>query len=279
MNPILITGANRGIGRSISLDLAARGHPLILLCRDPEAGAAVLAEVQATPGNVGARLVLADLARADQVDAAAAEVLGDTPALDALILNAGLWPDRLEVDERGIERSFAVNQLAPFQLTARLWPLLRASRSRIVCVSAGLYVFGRRDLARVSRGQDFSRLRTYCDTKRCNAVFAVELARRAVGTGVTVNAVHPGVINTGLGEGWGVIRPLVRLWKRFLAPPEQGALAPVALAVDPVYHDVTGQYFNELKPEPWKNGVGDPEEATALWALSESLTGGAFQPG
>lgn len=278
MNPILVTGANRGIGRAISLDLAARGHPLILLCRDPGAGADALAEVQATPGNAGARLVLADLARADQVDAAAAEVLGDTPALDALILNAGLWPDRLERDERGIERSFAVNHLAPFQLTARLWPLLRASRARIVCVSAGLYVFGRADLTQASTGARFSRLRTYCDTKRCNAVFAVELARRAAGAGVTVNAVHPGVINTGLGEGRGATRPLIRLWKRLLAPPERGALAPVALAVDPVYHDVTGQYFNELTPEPWKGGVGDPEEAAALWALSESLTGGPFQP-
>ena len=275
MDPVLITGANRGIGRSIALQIAARGAPALLLCRDARGAAAVVAEVEAAGGQ--ARAVLADLADPEQVDRAVAELRRDTPRLGALVLNAGLWPDRLERDSRGLERSFVVNHLAPFQLVAGLWPLLAESRARIVCVSAGLYVFGRRDLDAVAWGTAFSRWRTYCDTKRCNAVFARELARRVAGTGVTVNAVHPGVINTGLGEGSGLERGLVRLWKRLLRSPEQGALGPVALAVDPMYHDVTGQYFNELKPEPWRAEMGDEAEAQALWEQSEALVGRRFE--
>lgn len=274
MNPVLVTGANRGIGRAISLQLAAAGRELILLCRDAEGGRAVVSEVEAAGGR--ARLLQADLADPEQVRGAAARLREQVPGLSGLVLNAGLWPEQLEVDPRGLERSFVVNHLAPFQLTAELWPLLAAGRARVVCVSAGLYLFGRRDLEAVARGIRFSRWRTYCDTKRCNAVFSVELARRAQGAGVTVNAVHPGVINTGLGEGSGWSRGLVRLWKSTLRPPEQGARAPVALAVDPMYHDVTGQYFNKLKAEPWKNGVGEAEEARALWAASEGWLGMGF---
>lgn len=270
---IILTGASRGLGRAIALALAAAGHPLALVCRDVAGGEAAQDAVHATPNNAGATLVLADLMDPAQIRAAATQ-LGALGPLGAIIHNAGLWPTALALDARGVERSFAVNQLAPFHLNALLWPRLRESGARIVHVSAGLYALGRRELDAVAHGRSFSSLRTYCDTKRSNAVTTVALARRVQGSGVTVNAVHPGVLRTGLGEGDGhwataLIRPLKALWRS----PESGADGPCWLATDAAVAGINGAFFDERRQVAWRSGVQDEAEGEALWALSERLCG------
>ena len=263
-----VTGANRGIGLAIAAALTAQGRSVALVCRDPVAGEAARAALP------GAALVCGDLATPDGVASVARGLAAKGP-LAALVHNAGLWPTTLVRDDRGVERSFAVNHLAPFHLTALLWDRLVADGARIVCVNAGLYALGRPDLADAETGRRFSRWRTYCDTKLCGARFVVELARRAPGAPVV--AVHPGVINTGRGDdgGWlsrWLLRPVKRRWRS----PEDGARAPVALATDPDLAASSGRFFFEEKPQPWKNGADDPDLAAALWARSEALCGLRF---
>lgn len=275
---IVLTGANRGLGRVIALRLAAEGHDLTLICRDPDGGRAVLEEARALPGARELRLVLADLLHPGQIDEAA-EQLARGPRIAALIHNAGLWPTKRILDDRGVERSFAVNHLAPFQLNARLWPRLREDGARVVQVSAGLYVFGRPGPEAAAEGRRFSAWRTYCDTKRCNLLGTLDLARRVEGSGVTVNAVHPGVLSTGLGAGDGgwiatLLAPIKRRWRA----AETGVAGPVMLATSPEMAGINGRYYDETRPAPLGAGLDDAGEREALWSLSERLCGLNWRP-
>jgi NAD(P)-dependent dehydrogenase (short-subunit alcohol dehydrogenase family) len=142
-----------------------------------------------------------------------------------------------------------------------------------VNANAGLYVKGEADLDRLPKGENFNRFKTYMHSKLCNVLFTLELARRLEGTGVTVNALHPGVIRTQLGDTKGAIGLLLKVVKRFWATPEDGAKPIVRLAIDPALEGVSGKYFNEFEEIPIAPNAQDPELAFNLWHLSARLTG------
>lgn len=253
----IITGATRGIGRAIAQNLAAKGLPTVLVARRNDAGSALAAEI-------GARFVPGDLSTVAGIRATAAALAGLPIA--SLIHNAGVWPRRREIGPDGLELAFVVNHLAPYLLNRLLADALAGAR--IVQVSAGLYVFGRVDLARTPTGESFSGLRTYADSKRCNVL----LSRRYVPPGATLNLVHPGVVRTTLGEG-GVGDFLLRPLKRFWLSPEVGALGPVRLATDPALHGVSGRWYDQEMEKPWHAASDAPELAEALEAHAVRVGG------
>lgn len=140
-------------------------------------------------------------------------------------------------------------------------------------VSAGLYVKGRPDLARTPRGDDFHPLRTYPTTKLLNLHCVPRFAERWSGTGVTVNAVHPGVIRTDLGDRSGVLGLVLRAVKRLWKSPEEGARPVVKLAQDPALHGVTGRYFHLEDEAPLHPIARDAALAEAVWRQACELTG------
>jgi NAD(P)-dependent dehydrogenase (short-subunit alcohol dehydrogenase family) len=251
MRTAVVTGGNRGIGYAVCESLVAKGFRVVTVVRDPAA---------ATPAGV--EVLHGDLASRRTVTALAADLRDTCDTIDVLVHNAGVWPTRLTLNEDGIETSFAVNHLAPFQLNLALEDRLR----RVVQVSAGLYVKGRVDLERTPAGADFHRLRTYCDTKRANLLLMPEFARRWQDGRVTIDAVHPGVIRTELGDPGGALGMVLRLVKRRWATPADGAKPIVALATG----TGTGRYFDVDTETPF---VAEPELARQLWAQAEKLTG------
>lgn len=247
MRTAVVTGGNRGIGLAVCEALLDKGFRVVAVTRGP--GAPPGAEV--VHGDLSCRRTVATLVTA----------LRDTCAtIDVLVHNAGVWPTRLRRNEDGIEESFAVNHLAPFQLNLALRDRLR----RVVQVSAGLHVKGRVDLDRTPYGTDFHRMRTYCDTKRANLVLVPEFARRWQDAGVTIDAVHPGVIRTDLGDPGGVLGAVLRMVKRRWATPAEGAAPVVRLADD----TGTGRYF-DIDTE----AALPDDPAPALWDQARELTG------
>jgi NAD(P)-dependent dehydrogenase (short-subunit alcohol dehydrogenase family) len=134
-------------------------------------------------------------------------------------------------------------------------------------------VKGRVDLARTPVGDDFDRFRTYANTKLCNLLCTSELAVRWADRGVTVNAVHPGVVRTKLGDMSGPLGLLLRLIKRRWAAPEVGALGPVRLATDAALANTTGRYHDQLAEAPWPQPARDQALARALWERSVEYAG------
>lgn len=255
MRTAVVTGGNRGIGKAVVEALARQDFRVVALVRDP---------AQAAPlRRPGVDVVVGDLSSTRTVAAAAEAIRDACPAIDVLVHNAGLWPTALTHNEDGIEQAFAVNHLAPFQLNLALEDRV----AKVVQVSAGLYVKGRVDPDRTPAGADFHRMRTYCDTKLANLLMLPLFARRWQDSGVTINAVHPGVIRTRLGDPGGPLGVLLRTVKLTWRPPAAGAAPIVRLAR---LDGVTGRYFDVDEEKP---GPSDEDLAQRLWQQALALTG------
>ena len=268
---IIVTGGNDGIGKAVAEQLAAQTHRVVIVSRDAARGRQAQADIQDKTGTA-VDLVVGELGSIGSTRQLAATLLEQYPQIHVLINNAGIWATRRRQNEDGLEMSFMVNHMAPFILSNLLFERLQAGPSgRIVNVNAGLYVRGQLDLTKTPYGHDFSRLNTYANTKLCNVLFTMEFARRIEKTGVTINAVHPGVIRTKLGESKGLLSALMRLVKRGWDAPEKGAEAPVWLAVSEVVAGINGRYFDLQSEIPLTAPASDTALAQKLWDLSANL--------
>ena len=269
----LVTGANSGIGRVAALELAERGATVVLVCRSEERGAPVLAEIGRRSGGGNATLLTADLSSQRQVREAAADFLERFDRLDVLINNAGVagWGNRL-VTEDGLERTFAVNHLAPFLLTGLLLDRLLASApARVVTVSSAAHKCYRLHLDDLQGERRYSGFGAYSRSKLANVLFTQELSRRLEGTGVTANCLHPGVVATGIFRN--IPRWMrVILTSQLVLSPEKGADTVLYLATAPEVAAVTGQYFVRRRPVRSSRASRDAAAARRLWEASEALT-------
>ena len=276
---VVVTGGNSGIGLATATALARAGARTVLTARDPGRGAAAVEEVRRRSGGT-VELALFDLADLASVRAGAAELLERLPRLDVLVNNAGIvLSDRRETVD-GYESTFAVNHLGPFLLTTLLTGRLVASApARVVTVAsvAHRYVPRGLDFADLQSRRDYRGMRVYARSKLANLLFTAELARRLAGTGVTVNALHPGTVATGYGRdgdthgflpfGMDVIRSVV-------LTPEEGARTSVFLATSLSVEGVTGRYFVRSRARTPSAAARDAGAARRLWAVSEQLVAG-----
>ena len=215
MSDLILTGASRGIGHALALALAEKHmESLVLVARDRARLEALVADVErkggraiAVPGDLSSRAGARALG----------QQLADTVAPGTtLVHNAGLWPSKRELTSEGLETAFVVNHLAPLKMQRAL---LESGRlRRIMVVSAGLIIKGRFDAARTPTGEDFSSIRTYCDTKLCFALAMRDVA--AAHPELDVVVLHPGVVRTELGARTGPMGWLLSLVKRGWESPE-----------------------------------------------------------
>ncbi|MEP6591532.1 MAG: SDR family oxidoreductase [Gemmatimonadota bacterium] len=272
----LITGANRGIGRATAEALAGQGATILLHCRDKASGEAARDEIIAQTGNDRISVLVANFAVQAEVKRLADEVRAATPRLDVLVNNAGAFflTRTLTVDR--IESTFAVNHLASFILTNELTDLLKASApSRVVVMASESH-------QRVTDPEDwestkgYNGITAYGRSKLANVMYTYDLAHRLEGSGVTVNACHPGVVETHLLES-GFDRWWARwAWpiaKRFTVPPAEGALGPTYLASSSDLDGVTGRYYKKTRPGTSSLISHDAVLGARLWNLSLRLTG------
>ncbi len=270
----LVTGATGGIGFEIALGLACLGATTIMIGRDRARGEAALAAVRERSGSATVDLLLADLAAQRQVRQLATDFKARHDRLHVLVNNAGIVAGRRMLTEDGIERTFAVNHLAPFLLTTLLLDALVASApARVVTVSSDAHRAGRIDFADLSDERRYRGLRAYCDSKLANVLFTYELARRLAGTGVTATCVHPGSVGTNWGLGVGGLFAFgYRLTRRFMLTPEQGARPALYAAAAPALEGVTGRYFTQKGETRSSPTSYDQSLAERLWDVSARLT-------
>jgi NAD(P)-dependent dehydrogenase (short-subunit alcohol dehydrogenase family) len=206
----------------------------------------------------------------------AAAVLNAYPRLDVLVNNVGgFWATR-HVTADGLERTFAVNHLAGFLLTNLLLDRLKASApARIVTVSSNAHATGKLNFADLQGDSSYSGQRAYSQSKLANVMFTYELARRLAGTGVTVTALHPGVVRTAFSaeDPSPLAKVMTPLLRAFMKTPAQGAGTSIYLASAPQVEGVTGQYFANRKPKTSNKASYDTAAAARLWLISASLVG------
>lgn len=271
---VLVTGANQGIGKATAIALARKGAAVVIVSRSRDKGLVALAEVRAASPQGEGDLIVADLSCQAEVRRLAAEFRSRHPRLDVLVNNAGLLVPERRTTVDGIEETFAVNHLAPMLLTLELMDLLKASApARVVTVSSEAHRGARMGWEDLQfKAHKYRSFTAYGQSKLANILFTYELARRLEGTGVTANALHPGVIASGFGHTYpGPLSMLLKVARPFLLTPAEGAATSVYLASSPEVEGVTGQYFSKCRPVRSNAVSYDVASQRKLWALSVEM--------
>lgn len=269
----LVTGATQGIGKETARALVKIGADVTIVGRNPERTAAAADELAKERGGAKVDFLLGDLSSMADVRKVASDFRAKHDRLDVLVNNAGVIIMDRTVTKDGYEATFATNHLAYFLLTELLLDLLKKSApSRIVNVSSAVHTGGKIPFDDLNGEKSYSGTAAYSQSKLANVLFTYELARRLEGTGVTANALHPGVIRSGFGRnngGW--LGFGVKLMAPFLITPEKGARTTVYLASSPDVEGVTGKYFDKCKPVPSSKLSHDESVAKQLWSVSEEM--------
>ena len=266
----IVTGANRGLGKAIAEGLARQGLTVMLGCRDAHRGEAARAAISAATGNPRVEILPIDLADQQSIRAAVATIVGKHDRLDVLINNAAVYKTERTLTQDGLEAMFATNHLGPVLLTNLLCELLKASApARILTITAPSTTQLKFDDLQ-SSGQ-WSAYRAFGASKMCNLLFTYELARRLQGTGVTVNAVHPGLVKSNLLQE--APRPIRFVANLVSASPEKASAGPVSLASSPAVAGVSGKFFKGQKQIKSSAYSHDPAMQRRLWEVSVALTG------
>ena len=272
----LITGATSGIGKAAALQLAELGTTLILVGRNPEKTAATVQQIQEQTGNQEVHSIVADLSSQQAIRELADDFKARYQRLDVLINNAGaLMLSRQETID-GIEMTFALNHLSYFMLTHLLLDLLKSSGpSRIVNVSSDSHRDSHLDFEDLQIQQKYGGYKAYGRSKLANVLFTYELARRLEGTGVTTNAVHPGLVASGfLATNNGLRGQVFNLFVKLIGrSSEKGARTVTYLASSPDLEGVTGQYFFDEGLVASSQASYNKDDSLRLWEVSGELTG------
>jgi len=271
----LITGATSGIGEITAQELAKLGFKVVITARDEAKLNLAIDRIRANSGSQAVTGLVADLCSQGEVRSLASGFIDQYDRLDVLINNAGAVYLRRTESEDGIEMTLAGNHLAPFLLTNLLMETLeRSAPSRIINVSSNAHVGQVIDFDDLQCLQNYRFMRAYGKSKLANLLFTYELDRRLSGSGVTVNALHPGFVATNIGgnNGWLVrlFMPLIRLWA---ISPQEGAETSIYLASSPEVAGVSGKYFYQKRPVPSSAFSRNEEAAWRLWDASVELTG------
>ena len=272
----LVTGPTSGLGRAATDALASMGARVILVGRSAERLTAVRDALVATHGEDRFPIVVADMGSLASVRAAIDRIIETEPRLDVLVDNAGaIFPERSESPD-GIEATLGVLVVGPFVLVSGLLPLLqRTPGARVVCVTSGGMYTQKLDLDDLqSTLPPFSGPRAYARAKRAQVALVREWARRLRGTGVTINAMHPGWADTpGLAE---TLPGFYRAMRPVLRSPAEGVDTIAWLAADPAGAATSGSLYLDRRPRPFDRVPGTRLSASdrrRLWDMVVALSG------
>ncbi|MCI4362202.1 MAG: SDR family NAD(P)-dependent oxidoreductase [Thermoplasmata archaeon] len=273
---VVVTGATSGIGLATAVALRPRVRTLVLVGRDRSKLADAAQALAAGEAGGVVRTHLADLSRLAEVRRLAAELAAAYPAIDVLVNNAGAYFARRELTDEGVERTWALNVLAPYLLTRLLRdPLRAAARARVVNVSSAAHVGAKLDFDDLEASGRYSGFRVYGRSKLALILLTHEFARRSSVDHIAVNALHPGFVRSRFAQN---NRGLTALAIRAAAgafgiSPKRGAATPVYLAVSPQVEGTTGAYFVRARAVRSSSVSYDARSAARLWGLCAERVG------
>lgn len=279
---VLITGATNGIGKVAALELAKMGAEVVIVGRNPQKTERVVNELKITSGNRNIDMLIADLSSMEQIRNLADDFHARYDSLDVLLNNAGAVFDEYKETVDGLEMTFALNHISYFLLTNLLLDTIKRTaqekgEARIINVSSDAHQSARNglDFDHLNAKSGFSAFGTYGKSKLANILFTYELARRLDDTNITVNALHPGFVETGFGHNTGsIMKFFTSIAQRLFAKsPEQGAETLVYLASSADVANMTGKYWVDKQTRKSTDISYNRDQQRQLWELSEDITG------
>ncbi|MDC1109895.1 SDR family oxidoreductase [Gammaproteobacteria bacterium] len=277
---VVISGATNGIGKAAAIELSKENPKLFFTYRDQSLADELLAEIKDISPNTQVQSVYCDFSDQDSIKKCTNEINDLCANIDVLINNAGVVNTSYHETGEGIENTFAVNHLGYFLFTNLLLQKLKGhDETRIVNVSSAAHSFVKEmQWEDINFKNNFGQgLRSYGQSKLANLLFTRYLAIKLSTDNISVNAIHPGGVNTSLGsqnKAW-YSKPLRLILKPFFRSPLKGAESIIYLATKQD-DGVTGEYFVDSKIHKSSTYSKNLEEAHKLWDLSEKLVGQTF---
>ena len=277
---VVISGATNGIGKAAAIELSKENPKLLFTYRNQSLADELLAEIKDISPNTQVQSVYCDFSDQDSIKKCTNEINDLCTNIDVLINNAGVVNTSYHETGEGIENTFAVNHLGYFLFTNLLLQKLKGhDETRIVNVSSAAHSFGKEmQWEDINFKNNFGQgLRSYGQSKLANLLFTRYLAIKLSTDNISVNAIHPGGVNTSLGsqnKAW-YSKPLRLILKPFFRSPLKGAESIIYLATKKD-DGVTGEYFVDSKIHKSSTYSKNLEEAHKLWDLSEKLVGQTF---
>jgi NAD(P)-dependent dehydrogenase (short-subunit alcohol dehydrogenase family) len=271
----VVTGATDGIGLATAEGLARLGARVLAVGRNAEKGRKVVAWLQSETGNPDISFIRADLSSQAQVRSLARDLVNASPQVQVLVNNVGGFFLRRTLSVDGIEATLALNHFNVFLLTSLLLDQLKASApARIVNVASETHRNARLDLDQLVAHRWSSGMAAYGQSKLAMILFTYEIARRLQDSGVTVNAVHPGLVASNMYRSSGglvrVAEPFVKLMGK---TPEEGADTVIYLAASTEVEGISGKYFVNRHPFASSPASYDEASAQRLWEISTQMVG------
>jgi len=269
----LVTGATDGIGKVSARVLAELGAKVIIVGRNPEKSAIVLAELRSISGNKNIDLLMADLAVMQEVRDLAEQVISRYDRIDVLLNNAGGYFTKHKITSDGLEMTFALNHMSYFLLTNKLMELLKYSApARIVNVSSDAHYGVDIEFENLNGEQEYKAWKAYQKSKLANVLFTYELLKKVPGN-ITVNCLHPGFVATNFGHNnGGFFGPVLKIAQRISAiDPEEGAKTSIFLCSAPEVKGVSGKYFYKCQPKTSSRESRNMDTGKRLWQISSDI--------
>jgi len=272
---VIITGATDGMGLETARELAKHNPKLVLVGRNSVKGSRVVEELIKESGNNSIEFFSADLSSQKDIREFVEKFKAKYDHLDMLINNAGAYfPEKL-ISADGFEMTFALNHLGYFLLTNILLDYLKKSTpSRIINISSGAHMMAKFDINNLNSDGKYDAWNAYSTSKLENLYFTYELAEKLNSTGVTVNAIHPGLVNSQFGKkGKGITLAIFQALQKLIGKTAaNGAKTAIYLALSDEVEGITGSYFADEKLSKSSEVSHDKEIAKKLWEISEKLT-------
>ena len=245
------------------------GATTVLVCRELTKGKEAQEEIKTSTGCQSVELMLADLSSLDSVRKLAGDFRQNHDRLHLLVNNAAVVEGHRVVTKDGLEEVFVVNYLSQFLLTNLLLDTLKTSApTRVVNVTSSVHAHIDFDDLQMEKG--YNAIKSYGQSKLAQILFTHELADRLVGSGVTVNCVHPGAVRTHLGDEGGIVGIGIKILRPFYMTPEKGAETLIYLSTSPEVEGITGKYFYKKKE---RSAPFNKDDAKRLWDVSVKLAG------
>ncbi|RWR94062.1 short-chain dehydrogenase TIC 32, chloroplastic [Cinnamomum micranthum f. kanehirae] len=280
----IITGATSGIGAETARVLAKRGLRIVIPARDLKKAAEVKERIQKESPKSEIIVMDLDLSSFASVKRFCSAFLSLGLPLNILINNAGKFSDSLEFSEDKFEMTFATNYLGHFLLTEILLERMIETAAetgiegRIINVSSIIHSWAKKEAFQFNdmvKPKSYNGTRAYAQSKLANILHAKEVARqlKAMNARVTINAVHPGIVKTGIiRDHKGLITDSVFfLASKLLKSTAQGASTTCHVALSPQLNGTSGKYFADCNESSCSVLANDEKEARKLWKQTRTL--------
>jgi NAD(P)-dependent dehydrogenase (short-subunit alcohol dehydrogenase family) len=274
---VLITGADGDIGRNTVQGIALKGARIVMACIDAKQAEPVRDAIIAETKNSNIEIMQLDLASQADIRRFVEEFSAKYTTLDVLINNAGVFSLKRFETEDGLEKTIGINYFGHYLLTTLLLPVIkRGEKARIINVSSDSYKQAKFDPDDLQTKVKYKTgMEAYSLSKLAIVLYTQELAEQLQGSGITVNAVHPGHVATGIWNMWEHPKwyqtLLIKVLNLFMITPEKGALTSVYVACSDEVDGITGKYFSKQKVVPIKSKYNTTQIQKQLWAITNEL--------